>query len=704
MKKSSVSKIIIYVCTLLVVVGGVIFWTSDLTLDPPMYFSGLGQSLSTDPAQYVYHARNNVVFDDPDPFDYPRWLVYQRSLTSLTAHIWFKVAGVSLKQANMVGLLLAIGGLILFLLAVGRHHRPWVMLIIALVYLANVSLFVHGRLSYLENGLIFITALLFFVYSWWGGRKWGPILCGVLVALAMLMGKLFGVLLLPALVLAEWFSARDDRIRRIVTVLAAFFATVIVLVFSLYGSHLSAVSGYFGEQSYGLRGFPAGLSSPLGFIEHLISYGFANRLFFLDGDIYAFLWWGGFLLTYLLLGRVKLSSLSPVTLLAMFAAPCIFLGLMPLNYSPVRYSLFFIPVVILFCFSLSDHMLIVKSNRPARSGYVKYILLFVLFWQTLFQLVSVMFYVNDTESRIQVWYTLPFAIAITLLVRYLFNRYKFTIGRKAVIAGIVLGLLISALVNSQHFAMRVFASRGASLLEANDDLEEILGDKAVVSGPYGPVLTLDTKLKSFIHLFGVASVDSTLFERYPITHLAIDSSNWLEAVKNYPQLTDMQPITAYWIRDFGVKIANVSKHVGNAEAVQYEETAYERAAFYYSQGDIDSAFASLREFLSEKPNNRSANLLLADIYLNKGRFAEAATVLRNVASLYPNDYYTNLICGRSLQIIGMIQRNNNVIALARKYYERAVQSNPFRAMHARTVYEQTRRQYSAPAPQGEATP
>ena len=319
------------ILTVVVLAVGMMFWFSDLSLDPPMYFPGLGQTLSTDPAQYVYHARNAVVFGDSDPFDYPRWMIYQRSLTSLTAHLWFSIVGVSLAKANAVGVFLSLGGLIFFLLAVSRHHRSWVTLALTVCYLINISLLVHGRLSYLENGLIFITSLLFVVYSRWGDKSWGIYVSGALVAAAMLMGKLFGVLLLPALVLTIWFSSDEERIKKVSSAVGAFAVALVILAAALYATNLSAVSGYFGEQSYGLRGFPEGLSSPWAFVEHLISYSFLNRMFFLDLDLLVFMWTGGFLLTYLMAGGGKPRQLSPVTLLSMFATGCIFLGLMPLN-------------------------------------------------------------------------------------------------------------------------------------------------------------------------------------------------------------------------------------------------------------------------------------------------------------------------------------------------------------------------------------
>ncbi|MCK4574175.1 MAG: hypothetical protein KAU36_07375, partial [candidate division Zixibacteria bacterium] len=268
-KRSAVNPRLFYILTFLIFAAGLAFWLADLTSDPPMYYAGYGQSLSTDPAQYVHHARNEILFGDFDPFDYPRWTVYQHSLTSLTGWLWFSIAGVSIKQAAVVGLILCLGGLIFLILGLARYHRPWVTSVVALCYIINITLYTHGRLSYLENGLIFIAAMLFFVYSRWGDRLWGVALSGLLVAIAMLTGKLFGALLLPALLLAILFSGRDDSWRRALVSGGAFLIGSLALMLMLYGTDLAAAMGYVGEQSYGLRGFPKGLTTPWDFVEHL---------------------------------------------------------------------------------------------------------------------------------------------------------------------------------------------------------------------------------------------------------------------------------------------------------------------------------------------------------------------------------------------------------------------------------------------------
>ena len=251
---------------IVIFIGGFFLWQTDLESDPPTYFSGIGQSLITDPAQYTFHARNKVLFDEFDPYEYPRWTVYQHSITSLTAYIWFSIAGSSLEESNMVGVFLSIGALILILLGIGRHHRFWVIPVVTFIFLINVFLFTHGRVSYLENGLLFYSALLFFIYSYWGNKIWGALLAGLIIAAAALTGKLFGFLLLPVLILTIYFSKSTIKWKLIGAGFGSFVVSSLILIFLLYGSDFGAAIGYLGEQAYGLRGFPEGLRSPWGFI------------------------------------------------------------------------------------------------------------------------------------------------------------------------------------------------------------------------------------------------------------------------------------------------------------------------------------------------------------------------------------------------------------------------------------------------------
>ncbi|MDH4034769.1 MAG: hypothetical protein OEV80_13330, partial [candidate division Zixibacteria bacterium] len=608
---------VFYTLTLLIVIGGFLFWSSDLTSDPPMYYSGLGQSLATDPAQYVHHARNQVLYDDWDPFDYPRWTVYQHSLTSAVGWLVFSVWGVSGENAGVVGMVLSLGGLLFFLLGIFRHCRSWVTAAVALCFVINVTLLTYGRLSYLENGLILIAAIFFFVYCWFGHKLWGLVLSALLVAAATFTGKLFGALLLPALLLAVFWSGRPGRYRQMALTFCAYAVGSVLIVLLLYGGNFSAAFSYVGEQSYGLRGFPAGLSSPWGFFEHLIGYGFQNRMFYLDPDLFMFVLVAGLVMILFKRGDNE-KPLSPLIRLSASWLGIVLLGLMPLNYSPLRYALFLIPAIIVLVFALIDGLVSKRQLTPTIPGKPDFVLLALLFWFALYHIVGNVFYFNNTPYRMLTWGCLPAAVLLVWAMRRALVKYDFKISRKVVVVSILLMIGLSGLANGFRIRRVHYLDHNFNLMEANAGISEIVGRNAVISGPYGPALTLNTKLKSFIHLFGVADVDSTLFDRQPITHLAVDVSNLTVAARDYPQLEGLQPVATYWIRDTEVKLFNISKNFNNPQAAQYEPSLYEQAQVYLQHNHLDSAQLELTRHHAEHPLTKSSGQLQIDIYMRTG--------------------------------------------------------------------------------------
>ncbi|MCK4606632.1 MAG: hypothetical protein KAU35_04975 [candidate division Zixibacteria bacterium] len=690
-----------YLLTLMAVVGGAVFWMSDLTSDPPMYYSGLGQSLGTDPAEYIHHARNKVLLGQWDPYDYPRWTVYQHSLTSLVGYLWFSHVGeVTIKQAGTVGVLLSLGALILFVLGLARHHRPWVVAVFALCYVINVTLLTYGRLSYLENGLLFWTALLFFVYCRWHERLWGVVAAGAIVALATFTGKLFGALLLPALCLTVFLSVSPTKRWRFVIATAAGYAVAsAALVVILYGGDFFAAFAYVGEQSYGLRGFPAGLSSPWGFFEHLVAYGFKNRLFYLDPDIFMFLLAACGLLVFVN-KRAAFRELSPAIKLACFCAATVFLGLMPLNYSPLRYALFLIPAVIIACFGQLDHLLNREKTGFAQPGRAGVVLLGLLCWFALYQVVGNVFYFNFTPYRALAWGTLPGAILVALLLRYLLGKWQLRVSRTYLICAVILLVGLSAVANGFRIRRLHYLDHNFNLLDANEDLSHILGPDAVVSGPYGPAMTVDTDLGAFIHFFGVATVDSTLFDRQPVTHLAMDASNLKEAAKAYKQLVGQAQIATYWIRDFEVKLFNISKLFTNPQANAYQETHYEKAVAYFHAGNLDSAMVEINRHLESHPLTRSVGLLAADILGKTSKTEETVRVMTTLANKYPTDFYIQMQCGRLYLIVALANKNQSLMNSARMYFERGIKANRFKTDLANKLLLDTQRLYGRQAPGG----
>ncbi len=691
------SKRLYYLITIALFVGGFIFWVSDLRSDPPMYFSGLGQSLSTDPAQYFHHARNKILFGEFNPDGYDRWTVYQHSLISGLCYLWFSLTEVSLMQASLASTVLSFLSLLLLILTANKFSRPWVGASIALMFIINLTLFTHGRITYLENGLIFLSALLLYVYSRWEKSSYGLIACGAIVALAVITGKLFGLLLLPALLLTIITSKEKTKFKKMVLTSSAFLVSSVLLILILYGNNMGAAFGYASEQSYGLRGFPEGLATPWGFVEHFISYGMENHLYYNNPDLFLFFVLSVLSIIIYLARGSKLSSLAPHVRLSIFGSLLFLLGLMPLNYSPIRYAIVIIPLLIFSCFTLLDKLH--QTKKSARFTFTKPVLILsgLIIWISAFHLIGNIFFFNQIPFPYAelTWFTLPIAL-LGVYGLYLLNlRKKAAIFPKKTFGYLIVATLLFSVVTNSFRIKRIhYSESNFNIEEANLDIEQILSKDAMVSGPYAAVLTANTNLRSFIHLFGVASVDTTLFDRYPITHLAVDESNWADAVKSYPKLKDIIPITTYWIRDYEVRLYNITNLFSNEKANSYKESYFEIASSKFYQNDNNGALELSKQFLSDNIDSKSGNVLLIDILSALGNPQEVFDKITRLADRFPTDFYIQIQCGRFLQILALERQDNSLLELAKRYYERGTKVNRFRGDYANNLYTQTIRQFT----------
>ena len=665
-----------------------------------MYFSGTGQSLATDPYQYVYHARNKVLFGDWTLFDYARWTVYQHSLTSGVAFVVFSMAGVSMATANLVGLLLSMGGLVLLLLGLSRFHRSWLLLLVALGFVLNVTLLTYGRLSYLENGLIFLSCATFAVYCWWGGRRWAALACGGLIAAAMLTGKMFGLILLPALLVHYYLIGAPDRWKQIGLTVVGFVSVFLILLVALYGTDLKAATGYVTEQSYSLHGFPEGLSSPWGFIEQLVSYGFRNRIFYLNPDLALSLLAAGLVLISMLGRRMRWRELSPSTGLLTAWVTFAILGLAPLNYSPLRYALFFTPALIALPYALIDNRMKLKLRGELTNEWLIWPIAIYTGWIVAYNIAGNLFWFNvpDLPVRLITWITAVPGLILAWLFVWLLKSGRLRFSHRDLIVTAAIVAAVTIVENPFRIYWNHIRDHNFNIEETNADLTQILAPNAVISGPYAPTLTIDTRLKAFIHLFGVAELDSTLFDRYPITHLACDQSNWVIATRDYPQLHDLKPVANYWIRNYEVKIYDISQNFENTIAHEYKPTDYEIAVGFMHQQQLDSAFYYANRFYSSHPSTKSGGYLIADLLFRAQHFDDAYKVLREIAENHPTDFYAQIAFGRLLQIMAYQRKDQALLQQANNYFGKAVAVDPYAGDMANQLWRQTEQHWRASQP------
>lgn len=649
--------------------GGFILWMNNLDIDPPSAFSGFGQSLSTDPHHYVYHARNEALNGEPDPLHDNRWTVFEFSIVSGLALIDFDFLGVSMTSANTVGVILSLAGLLLILAALYRNYSAWTLAAITFAYVFNIILFTYGRLPYLENGLIFLAALAFFIFVRFGNSTWGIVATGIAIGLATMAGKLFGVALLPAVLATIIFSRRTEKVKDSIIVSFSAVAAAALFVLIFYGANIDAAMAYLFEQSIAIKGgAPVGVRTPWDFIEQLIGYGSDNNLFFRGAELLAMIILG----LFLLLARFGLGGirrLNIATRLSLFWASFAFLALMPHEYSPMRYALYLIPAVIIFFFTLIDQAYRLKTPSAVTRSLWQSMILFLIGWFAAYQ---ISFLIIQTD-----WLIWVSAVG-GLIVAYLFKSFVQLIssskGIKVALAVVLLVLLAS---EAHHFFHTHVKDRHYNILEANRELEQILGEGALLSGPFAPSMTIDTRFPYLIHHFGVSEVDRGLFKRFPVTHILVDEGNYNEAVKNYPEFAGVVPTTLFFIRGNFIRLLNISAVGGNRQGGIYRPTDFEIASAYYAQGNLDSAYTICTRFLISHPSSKMGMLLMVDLMMQSRDANKTLPILAELVRLYPTDFNVRLQAAKMTHRIALASHDQSLLTLAMNRYEQAKELAPF---------------------------
>jgi len=669
----------IYFWLLIAIVGitALFAYLSDLDADPPMYFDGQSQSLSTDPHHYSYSARNKLLFDQWELFDSARWRVFEATLISGLSYTLFSLFGISRTVANIPGPLTVFLSIALFLLALRRHLKLEAVAVILIMLLFNKVFYVYGRLPYTENGMLLFMAALFYIFMNYRHRLWGCVTVGLLAALAALAGKILGIMIIIPVILTLWLENRPDRIKQIVTVLISTVSLGVFWILLFYGGSLSSFFGYYQSQTVGLYGFPDALKSPLAFFEKLINFGNDSRFYFHAPVLGA----AGFLglVTAVKLIRKKINDQHiPMVFLAIWFAAGVLL-FMPENYRPLRYIyMLYLPLAGLFGLMLSSSY--TEENNPTdKKHYIRLTLLLFLFWVLIEQAVFNLFFIGHYNSKagLIVWLSLIPALLITCL-EYRFNFLRILKNRLFLrIVGITAVVLV--LVNF-GLPYRDWQQRKSfNIKEAAVDLGQILGKNAVICGPIAPSMLLENKLRGNIYAVGVTDNDPRFFAENPITHFVIDAMASGHVLNKYEKLMSAIEITDYYIRDAKILVVDVSRLTGNEQAALYQPTDYEIARSYMKQKAYESALLYMERFIKQYPDNKSALKTLGDLYPLNGRPDEAMAYLKRAESLYPTDFIVKLSLAVYYQKRFVASGDDRFRHLARETYEQVIEINPYQA-------------------------
>lgn len=675
---------------LVLIFAGILTRFMYLISDPPGFFKKTSRALLTDPYNLTYFARNKVLFGDWDIFDYNRWMAFKYSAVSLISYIWFKLFGVSRMTANLGAVTLSfLGTAVICGIIYRKNHKAG--LITSVLLFSNMILNLYGRHPFLENGLIFLSSGLFGVYVLKGKSWWGLILTGLLAALCVLSGKLFGIVLAVPVLLVILVQERNHFSKRAGLFMGSFLLSMVFLSMLYYGSDLEIVYSYISEQTVGMYGPPDALQSPLAFVEQFMTLGGSSLTFHFNPVLMVLL----FFVSLLFLVRPDNVKLLRENRELLYLVGWLIAGFLLLsfpNYRPLRYQLFlFLPAcgIIGFIFSTPiDH------KAGGKIGWIIRIFTLLVCWYFAEQIIMAILRPLDIDAPglayRMVWYTLPVGMIMTGLVVYYRRPFLRFVSSRGIFLTILLGLY---LIFQGQWTWRWFTERSYIIESFGKDCCETLGEDAVVIGPYAQTLTINSNIKSFIYMFGLSNREPDLFKRFPLTHLATDKPNFDAALVDYPQLRGSLETVNGTLKYTFINLIRINNEVLKAEDVNYRPSDYEKGIEFFVSNQTDSTGYYLERFLAKYPENGQGLMLAANHYARLGEFTRCREFLDRGKSLYYGDFSYIFEVAYIYYKIALVTGEVQAMVEADKLFKRSAELNPDIASQIQAAKAQAERIY-----------
>ncbi|MDH4157169.1 MAG: hypothetical protein OEW00_07840, partial [candidate division Zixibacteria bacterium] len=443
-----------------------------------------------------------------------------------------------------------------------------------------------------------------------------------------------------------------SRLKNPAVFAAGLAAVAVFFLFFTYLPMKEQVAQYLGEQSLSLYGAPEGLESFNDFVQKMVTLGDQTKLFPRMATV-------ALLATVLIFQalyhvsrerswREGFGSLGSGQVFMVAAIIAFYGSLMIWNYRPLRYQL-----IMIYPFYGAAAVVLTTLWGRWRGGrefrktpWLFYLLGWPVAMTMIFQLGTGLaehfgkdFYFDDKKYLVA-FSSLVLMVIIGLLVS-LYN--KGTLPRP-VRAAKILVVLVLVGVMAWGFAEYRFWWQRPTFMARDDsrDMQMILSPGAVISGPFAPLLTLENRLGTVIHMFGVSQADPDLFRRFPITHLLADKANEDRAEEDYPGLMDSSVrICTYHVGLKKARLIRIGGHTGNRRADAYRRSIFETAMDYFSSDSAILGNRLARQFMTANPENISGNLLMGEKAEMAEYMDEAEWLFKKAVEFSPTNYDLN---------------------------------------------------------------
>lgn len=663
-----------------------------LGADPPMNLSA-SSDVETDPAMYTQFARQYLQTGDFDPFDDHRLKLYLKSSITPVATVVFKVFGTGIAPMQLTGLIFSFGSLLFFFLFVRRSIGKSEAILWLLLVGFNYNLIFYGRLPFLEHAMTFFLFLALLLLSC---RP--SILCsfaaGASLATGILFGKAIGIVMIGVLAVCFWFTwLKSEKSERSILLkkltLSCSGAGLIALLWYLF-VYLSApieISTYWKEQGLTAHGIPTALDSFDELVEWWFSFGVKSRLqprmVLVSALATAFIAWVAYKSIRFKNVAVSLKSIQTGHLLVALMMIGFTGALFIWNYRPLRYHLILIyPACAAATFLILRICGKWEKNTDSKLPIVVLSIISFIAVPEIYRLIGSLSQLVDyticyDDTKYLVFFLAAALIPATIAMNILYRKGKLSFIRRYFAYIAVAVVLFTLYEGISPYAQWITRPTRVGQDIANE-LVQILSKDAVVSGPYGPVLTQGTELASIIHMFGLPKPDPELFLQFPITHLLVDIANELRAKKDYPDIMHKAPVLAeFKYGETNIKLYRVAEFTKNELTARYQLSEFEQARTDLENNDTTGAELILRRLFTVQPNSYTASILLADILQQRDNHKDAEGLIRMAIAASPTSYSLNEHAAKFYVDWFKQNGDNRLSDSALVHYDRAINLAPY---------------------------
>lgn len=636
------------------------------------------QGPSTDPAYYLEPAISLVETGEIQSIS-KNWNAPGYYLLYLPA-VW--LFGSSNAVINLTTVFIGLVGFVFFFLLARRTDDEPTVIFATLLWAISYFWIMYTRIPLVYTAMI--TYMLAAVYLWVLGLKkplWF-IPAWIVLLVAIIWVRVIAVALVPAFVVghgAALYERFKDRKRLISTVFGTMVvlvvAGVLVVIASLYldfNPVLTALGRIKVHMREGMTGDRV--------LFYLFNLGQSGAIFLwlpvasLMSYLYLLMFMGD-------LVTRKLDFADPDSVIRLMMVVWLVFGALStilFEYAPPRYFLFLMPPM----FYTAGCALSRLINPPPRVEYEYGYYILLIFWVvflTFKLLYTTLFYfiknfdtfvvgLSMTEKGIARFegiieffssfyllasLSLIMGIAVALVVFSYRRSDRYTDSgaiRKSVrlaTVGVLLilcityqGSMYASWVVRPHYTMSSFSR----------ELGDMLGEDAILAGPYAHVMTLENDLDAVYMSFFVPGMSSPCdrFEAAGATHLIIDVKNGLPYLEeSYPEAFEcLEFVNTVYIRGNGV---DLYRYTG---AEEYTPSDFERAVELIRGGNQAEAIPLLEGVTAEYPRDAIPVVFLALAKQQLGDTDEAYALLLYAIELNPDNMKAYFGLANILEIRG----------------------------------------------------